>query len=221
MPSVTAGNIISDSAQINAGVIVDSDINASAAISFSKINTTGQIVNADINASAAIADTKLGTISTAGKVTGDALTSLANVPAGAGKLPAANISGNTVKHGQTTRDNTVANSTQTIAHGLGVTPSFVRITAICTNINASSESVISHGKYNGTTTQVVYYQIRVTATASAGGSYDTTNMIYMTDAAGANKNIATITVDATNISLAWTKTGTPQGTTGISWEAVG
>ena len=36
---------------------------------------TGVIVNADINASAAIADTKLATISTAGKVSGDAITS--------------------------------------------------------------------------------------------------------------------------------------------------
>ncbi|HEV8512955.1 MAG TPA: hypothetical protein VGQ59_06745 [Cyclobacteriaceae bacterium] len=36
---------------------------------------TGVIVNADINASAAIVDTKLATISTAGKVSGDAITS--------------------------------------------------------------------------------------------------------------------------------------------------
>ena len=70
--------------------IVNADINASAAIALSKLATgalpsgitvasanivDGTIVNADINASAAIADTKLATISTAGKVSGTAITS--------------------------------------------------------------------------------------------------------------------------------------------------
>jgi hypothetical protein len=48
------------------------------------------ITNAKISASAAIADTKLATISTAGKVSGAALTSLSSVPSGAGALPIAN-----------------------------------------------------------------------------------------------------------------------------------
>jgi hypothetical protein len=97
-------------AAIGAGVIVDADINASAAIAFSKLasltsgniligngsnvptstavtgditisNTgvtaiaAGSIVNADINNSAGIEDTKLATITTAGKVSGTAITS--------------------------------------------------------------------------------------------------------------------------------------------------
>jgi hypothetical protein len=44
-------------------------------IAYSKLSLSGSIVNADINASAAIADTKLATISTAGKVSGTAITS--------------------------------------------------------------------------------------------------------------------------------------------------
>jgi hypothetical protein len=70
--------------------IVNTDISASAAIALSKLATgalptgitvasgnivDGTITNADINASAAIADTKLATISTAGKVSGTAITS--------------------------------------------------------------------------------------------------------------------------------------------------
>jgi len=51
----------------------------------------GNITNANVAAGAAIADTKLAQITTASKVAGDALTSLANVPAGAGELPIANI----------------------------------------------------------------------------------------------------------------------------------
>lgn len=44
---------------INAGAILNADINASAAIAYSKLNLSGSIVNADVNASAAIAYSKL------------------------------------------------------------------------------------------------------------------------------------------------------------------
>jgi hypothetical protein len=46
-------------ASITAGAIVNADVNASAAIAYSKLALTGSIVNADINASAAIAYSKL------------------------------------------------------------------------------------------------------------------------------------------------------------------
>jgi len=58
-----------------ASSIVNADINNSAAIAYSKLSLSDSIVNADINASAAIADTKLAAISTAGKVSGTAITS--------------------------------------------------------------------------------------------------------------------------------------------------
>ena len=96
LPNVT-GTVITtgDSGTITSAMIADltivnADINASAAIALSKLATgalpsgitvasanivDGTIVNADINASAAIADTKLATISTAGKVSGTAITS--------------------------------------------------------------------------------------------------------------------------------------------------
>jgi hypothetical protein len=54
--------------------IVNADINASAAIVYTKLSLSNSIVNADINASAAIVDTKLATISTAGKVANSATT---------------------------------------------------------------------------------------------------------------------------------------------------
>lgn len=73
------------------GGITNADVNSSAAIAYSKLNLAGGIVNADINASAAIVDTKLATISTAGKVSGAALTSLASIPVGAGIIPSANL----------------------------------------------------------------------------------------------------------------------------------
>jgi len=65
-------------AAIGSGVIVNADINASAAIAYSKLALSNSIVNADISSSAAIADSKLATISTANKVS---LTAL-NIDAG-------------------------------------------------------------------------------------------------------------------------------------------
>lgn len=111
--TVVTGDVTIDSSGVTAigsGVIVNADINASAAIAYSKLASltagnillgnasnvptstavtgdvtisssgvtaigSGVIVDADINASAAIADSKLATISTAGKVSGTAITS--------------------------------------------------------------------------------------------------------------------------------------------------
>ena len=74
--NVVSGDIsIADTgvAAIGSGVIVNDDVNASAAIVYSKLSLSDSIVNADINSSAAIADSKLDTISTANKVSVDAV----------------------------------------------------------------------------------------------------------------------------------------------------
>lgn len=49
------------------------------------------ITNAKVHSSAGIVDTKLAQITTASKVSGAALTLLANIPGGAGLIPVANI----------------------------------------------------------------------------------------------------------------------------------
>jgi hypothetical protein len=49
------------------------------------------ITNAKVSPTAGIVDTKLAQITTAGKVSGTAITGLASVPSGAGQLPIANI----------------------------------------------------------------------------------------------------------------------------------
>lgn len=54
--------------------------------------TVANIVNADIDAAAAIADTKLAQITTAGKVSGAAITTINSLPSGAGAIPIANLS---------------------------------------------------------------------------------------------------------------------------------
>jgi hypothetical protein len=83
---LTAGNVttnanltgdvtsVGNATSIASGVIVNADVNASAAIAYSKLNLATSIVDADISAAAAIVDTKLATISTASKVSNSATT---------------------------------------------------------------------------------------------------------------------------------------------------
>lgn len=101
MPQASAGKNITDSAQINTGVVTSDDIATdavdSAEIKASAVGTSeiadGGITNDDLNASLAMPDSKLAQITTAGKVSGAALTSLASIPAGAGLIPSANLPG--------------------------------------------------------------------------------------------------------------------------------
>lgn len=72
---IASGAAIAYSKLSLSGSVVNADINASAAIAYSKLALTGSVVDADISASAAISDAKLNTISTAGKVSGGAITS--------------------------------------------------------------------------------------------------------------------------------------------------
>jgi hypothetical protein len=70
-------------------VIVASQHNANFSTIYSDYN--GNITNDNISGSAAIADTKLAQITTAGKLSGAAFTSLSSIPAGAGVIPVANL----------------------------------------------------------------------------------------------------------------------------------
>jgi len=101
MPQIVGGKNITDSAQINTGVVTADDI-ATDAVDTAEIKSQavdtdeikqGAILNEDINSAAGIVDTKLAQITTASKVHGSSLTGLASIPAGAGKIPAANLGG--------------------------------------------------------------------------------------------------------------------------------
>jgi len=84
LSNLPAGTI--DNADINASAavsysklalsnsILNADVNSAAAIAYSKLALSNSILNADINSAAAIVDTKLATIATAGKVSNSATT---------------------------------------------------------------------------------------------------------------------------------------------------
>lgn len=101
-----------------------------------------------------------------------------------------------------------ASGSMTIAHGLGVTPKLVRITI--TN-DVSGTPALSIGSYNGTTQRVVW-------TSPTGAGADGSKIAYVN---GVNLQTATISVDATNITLTWTKTGGTASANPINilWEA--
>ena len=71
---VSASAAISYSKLALTDTINNADINSAAAISYSKLALTNSIANADIAAAAGIVDSKLATISTAGKVSNSATT---------------------------------------------------------------------------------------------------------------------------------------------------
>lgn len=131
MPNITAGNVISSSTQLGTDTVTLPAM-ANDSIDASNIKTSavgtdeildGEIVNADISPSAAIADSKLAQITTASKVSGAAITSLDQIPAGAGVIPAVNLSGSKIAKG--TADVNITNTsaettllTESIAGGL-------------------------------------------------------------------------------------------------------
>lgn len=96
--------------------------------------------------------------------------------------------------------NTAAGSTS-YAHGLGIIPRIVKITALgdtIGEISLYSCGVWSDGAYN-----TIYMQIGGAATGLA--LVTTSYIVYIAGETGTDYCRATITVDATNITLAWTQ----------------
>lgn len=120
-----------------------------------------------------------------------------------------------IKVGVTTRDISTASGSQTIAHGLGISPRKVKITLM----SDATNNFRCFGTYDGTTT------CNIRRSPEGGGSAtvltnDSTNILKMATGTS-DYAAATISVDATNITLAWTKTGSPTGTVQLLWEAEG
>lgn len=132
------------------------------------------------------------------------------------------------KSGTTTYNLATASGTQTIAHGLGVTPRFIRMTFMRTQSDIAGSSGIGNlhngvGTFDGTTYATQY--TGSDASSGATGNYSTFQstsaiIVYNRGAGGSDvKQEATASLDATNITLNWTKTNSPTGELMILWEA--
>ncbi|MBI5071841.1 hypothetical protein HZB93_03055 [Candidatus Falkowbacteria bacterium] len=119
------------------------------------------------------------------------------------------------KIGVATKDLSEASGNQTIAHGLGRTPKYIRIKIVC---NQSVMATNCEGVYNGVTQAYSLFAHDFSANVYYVDSPATKiAKIYAIDSAKYQEAVASF--DVTNITLAWTKTGLPTGTAYILWEA--
>lgn len=236
--------VISDSAQIAPGIVETSDIadNAVTADKFADGSVSGAKIADDAVDSQHIAagavDTehiaddqvtlaKMAPGTDGNLITYDADGNPAAVPTGdADQVLTSNGAGaaptfqtltalTTMKVGTTTRSMGAASGTQNIAHGLGKTPVYVRLTCILLHGTNEDGGSIATSVYNGTTQSSVY-RLKVNNQWSVASG--TTFKLNVT-AGGAMNQEGAITVDGTNISIAWTKNSSPGGTAHILWEA--
>lgn len=90
MKPIGGGALVSKPFTFSAGaVIIASQHNSNFDTLYNLVN--GSLDSTNLASNAAIADTQLGQITTAGKVSGAALTSLSSIPSGAGIIPSANL----------------------------------------------------------------------------------------------------------------------------------
>ena len=108
---------------------------------------------------------------------------------------------------------TVSASTHndTIAHGIGATPTYIKITSLY-NKGAAAYSADSVGVYNGSSYATVY--------SEASNSYDQLTNAVCRMGEGGNLMVATVSaLNDTNIILAWTETDAFSENFPLLWEA--
>lgn len=127
-----------------------------------------------------------------------------------------------VARGSASRDISTASGNQEIAHGLGTIPTFVRITAVLSDnvtTNASGRIAWTTACVDASGQTAVYLFLKSgdgnNSDSLAGGDF----AIYVGKTTP-DRYVGVVTLDATNITIAWTKTGSPSGTASILWEAI-
>ena len=104
-------------------------------------------------------------------------------------------------------------SSDTIAHGLGKTPKLVRVSGKFAK--ATDYMSITDCTYSNSTqsSNHVIFNLEPTLSASSGNTFKLA-------ASSSDYTSMTVTVDATNITLAWSKSGAPTGTATLIWDAI-
>lgn len=153
-----------------------------------------------------------GTVGTAGQV----LTSN-----GAGILPTFQVLAGvvTIKSGVASRGMSTASGTQVIAHGLGGMPSFVEVNGNLASNSGNPLVGTTTGTYDGTNMACAF------ATSIDGQNNTNTSSIITfntgSSGVGTGSQVATLTMDATNLTFSWTKTGSPLNTGVFLWKVFG
>lgn len=114
--------------------------------------------------------------------------------------------------GVTTKNTADASTTQNIAHGLGRAPTYVKLLGI---LPATSQFCFAQAIFNGAQSAIYGYADTGSGTIESAGSGFNLGPVAAGDYAA-----GTITVDGTNIMIAWTKIGSAAGTAQLLWEAI-
>lgn len=231
--SIVAGTNVTISPTGGTGAVTINSSSSSAVSSVtgsgSGINvtpTTGAVVISNTGVTSNIAGTGIGVSGSTGAVTisNDGVTSLiagTNITL-SGSTGAVTVSasggggGISITSGFSGKVMSDASTTQTIAHGLGTTPTYVRISY--TMGGSSSDIGVGNGTFDGTNQRFAFaYSLPGSESNSAANSG---SIISMLDN-GSNGQNAVLTVDATNLYLAWTKRNSGLGGQALFfiWEA--
>lgn len=134
-------------------------------------------------------------------------------------LNAYTVAYHVTKCGDTTRDLSTASGAQTIAHGLGRVPSRVHIRGTYAEGSAATSAQVSIAEtiYNGTT-QSSNSVWHLSGNAANGNTGLFVNTFTLYAGGPTNTQTGVVTVDATNITITWTKANSPTGTAKLLWE---
>lgn len=117
------------------------------------------------------------------------------------------------KNGTTTKNANDASTTQNIAHGLGISPKYVRLSAMCP-VGTAGAIMRADTVYNGTTQSSISVYLGNSTTGIA-----TTTFALSTQGVTGQNQTGVITFDATNIIITWTLNTNAAGNYNILWEA--
>lgn len=226
MANVSTGNSVTASSQLSPNVVTNekmadnaikaAEIEAGAVATSEILDET--VLNADIAAAAAIALSKLAAGTHGGvmiRTTNGVMTELPQntagkvlVTQGPNQDPIwATVGGGTAGY------QSIASSvtgTTVFAHGLGRAPTAMTFmggpsSGITGNTNGTwmtGQTGQGHANFNG------------------GSTSYTTGAVIIGDATSGSTNVGSITVDTTNVTITWSKTGGPTTTFQINWFAV-
>lgn len=127
---------------------------------------------------------------------------------------------NVYKATVTTYDLSSASGNQTIAHGLGAIPNRIKLTGL--NGVGTEHHSHSEGTYDGTSTTCIYLSAGSALAPVTGNSTTFIIKLYSGTNWSTAYQSATVTMDATNVTLAWTSNGNSvSGTAQLLLEAWG
>ena len=161
--------------------------------------TNGQIVIGSTSAAPVVASLTAGT-------------NITITPAAGAITIASTAAGLTAASGTFTRDMTTASGTQNIAHGLAVTPAVIWLVATS---GAAGEASVGIGA--GVTDHGLHDNRNVTANTWVQNA----NSVHMFQGAGTSYEGQISAIDGTNITITWTRNGTPTGTISGRWVVMG